>query len=93
MKVALLGAGHIGQTIAQLLHASGDFALTVFDRDQAALDRLAQKGIRTMCIDTSSAAELTSALDGHLAVVNALPYHLAISAAQAALRRAPERYC
>lgn len=86
MKVALLGAGHIGQTIAQLLHTSGDFELTVFDRDQAALGRLAQKGIRTLCIDTSSAVELTNALDGNAAVVNALPYHLAISAAQAALR-------
>ena len=25
MKIALLGAGHIGQTIARLLHATGDY--------------------------------------------------------------------
>ena len=29
MKITLLGAGHIGQTIARLLGASGDYEVTV----------------------------------------------------------------
>jgi len=31
----LLGAGKIGETIAHLLHHSGDYALTVADHDPA----------------------------------------------------------
>jgi saccharopine dehydrogenase-like NADP-dependent oxidoreductase len=37
MKLALLGAGHIGQTIARLLAASGDYQITVVDQSEAAL--------------------------------------------------------
>ena len=47
MKVALLGAGHIGQTIARLLHGSGDYRLTVIDRSADALARLALPGVAT----------------------------------------------
>nr|MCU0951646.1 saccharopine dehydrogenase NADP-binding domain-containing protein [Burkholderiaceae bacterium] len=35
-RIALLGAGHIGQTIAQLLTDSGDYEVTVVDRNEAA---------------------------------------------------------
>jgi 2',3'-cyclic-nucleotide 2'-phosphodiesterase (5'-nucleotidase family) len=40
MRITLLGAGHIGQTIARLLATSGDYEVTVFDRDPQALARL-----------------------------------------------------
>ena len=40
MKIALLGAGHIGHTIAHLLVSSGDYTLTVIDQSQASLDKL-----------------------------------------------------
>jgi saccharopine dehydrogenase-like NADP-dependent oxidoreductase len=39
MKIALLGAGHIGQTIARLLHATGDYQVTVLDKSAAYLAR------------------------------------------------------
>ncbi len=85
MKIALLGAGHIGQTIARLLHTSGDYAVTVLDQNPAALPMLAAEGLATAAMDSGNPAALRAALKGHDAVVNALPYHLAITAAQCAL--------
>ena len=41
MRITLLGAGHIGQTIARLLSSSGDYDVTVLDRDDVALSRIA----------------------------------------------------
>jgi saccharopine dehydrogenase-like NADP-dependent oxidoreductase len=85
MRIALLGAGHIGQTIARLLGDTGDYQVTVIDKNAQALKRIAGRGIVTACIDTEDRAALASELRGHDTVVNALPYHLAISAAHLAL--------
>jgi saccharopine dehydrogenase-like NADP-dependent oxidoreductase len=85
MRIALLGAGHIGQTIARLLGDTGDYQVTVIDRNAQALKRMAGRGIVTECIDTEDRTALASELRGHDTVVNALPYHLAISAAHLAL--------
>jgi saccharopine dehydrogenase-like NADP-dependent oxidoreductase len=84
MRIALLGAGHIGQTIARLLAGSGDYQVTVFDRSAAALAHAAGPGIATQVCDTEDATALRTALRGHGAVVNALPYHLAVATATAA---------
>ena len=84
MKIALLGAGHIGQTIAGLLAGSGDYQVTVFDRDAAALQRLDAPRLATAAVDTEDDAALRHALAGQDAVVNALPYHLAVRTATAA---------
>ena len=85
MRIALLGAGHIGQTIARLLGDTGDYQVTVIDKNAQALKRIAGRGIATKCIDTEDKQSLASELRGHDTVVNALPYHLAISAAHLAL--------
>ena len=85
MKVALLGAGHIGQTIARLLHASGDYAVTVLDKNPQALAVLSGEGIGTGAVDTENSVALANALRGQQIVVNALPYHLAINSARLAL--------
>jgi len=85
MRITLLGAGHIGQTIARLLHKCGDYAVTVVDRNAQALAQLATEGIGTRIVETSDPAALEAALAGNQAVVNALPYHLAIAAARAAV--------
>ena len=47
MKITLLGAGHIGQTIARLLGACGDYEVTVVDRSATALQLLANDPVRT----------------------------------------------
>ena len=87
MKIALLGAGHIGQTIAARLAGCGDYTVTVMDRDEAALARVASRlaGLHTRRLDGTDADALVPALRGHDAVVNALPYHLASATARAAV--------
>lgn len=85
MRIALLGAGHIGQTVARLLTDSGDYQVTVIDRDPAALARLQAEGLATRVAETSEADALLAVLRGQDAVLNALPYHLATRAAGAAL--------
>jgi saccharopine dehydrogenase-like NADP-dependent oxidoreductase len=84
MRITLLGAGHIGQTIARLLATSGDYDVTVFDRDDSALARLGTGPIQCRVGDTTDPAVLLQALRGQDAVINALPYHLATTAATAA---------
>ena len=85
MRITLLGAGHIGHTIAHLLGGSGDFDVTVIDRSAEALAKIATgPRVQTRVADTSAASALLSALCGQDAVVNALPYHLATLAATSA---------
>ncbi|MBK7315591.1 saccharopine dehydrogenase family protein [Candidatus Aalborgicola defluviihabitans] len=85
MRVVLMGAGHIGQTIATLLSNSGDYQVKVVDRSADALAKLAHLPIKTAQVDTTDAAALRAELKGFDAVINALPYHLAIMAATQAL--------
>jgi saccharopine dehydrogenase-like NADP-dependent oxidoreductase len=84
MKIALLGAGHIGHTISHLLVNSGDYQLTVIDQSQASLDKLKHLNVKAVVVDTDKSDSLTGVLKGHDAVINALPYHLAIKVATAA---------
>ena len=84
MRITLLGAGHIGQTIARLLGESGDYEVTVVDRSPEALARLAGLPVQTRVAETADAQALLATLRGQQAVVNALPYHLATTAATAA---------
>ena len=84
MRIVLLGAGHIGHTVTRLLADSGDYQVTVVDRDAAALARLAGPGVQTQVVDTAEPRALLDALRGHDAVLNALPYHLAVQAATCA---------
>jgi saccharopine dehydrogenase-like NADP-dependent oxidoreductase len=82
-KVALLGAGHIGQTVARLLHGSGDYQVTVFDQNPASLARLESEGIATHTVK-GAIDSIAPELRGRQILVNALPYHLAIVAARMA---------
>ena len=75
-RLALLGAGKIGDAIVNLLASSGDYALTVVDRDPARLARLAAAGVATSPIDCSDAAALARLLPGHDVVLSASPYYL-----------------
>ena len=90
-RVALLGAGHIGQTIARLLGDSGDYQVTVIDKNPAALARIDGRNVSTRVADTENGAALLAALRDapgggrHDMVVNALPYHLAVATATVAL--------
>jgi saccharopine dehydrogenase-like NADP-dependent oxidoreductase len=85
MKVALLGAGHIGQTIAHLLQTAGDYEVTLVDKNPAALAVVAGEGIATAQVDSEDRQALAAQVRGSDAIVNALPYHLAITAAEVAM--------
>lgn len=85
MRITLLGAGHIGHTISHLLGNSGDYDVTVVDRSEAALAKIpVGPRVATRVADTAAPAALLPVLRGQDAVVNALPYHLAVPVATAA---------
>lgn len=84
LKIALLGAGHIGETIARLLHNASHYDVTVFDKNKDALRVLSDEGMKTQQIDFVSPCKV-KAVEGIDAIVNALPYQLAIPAAHMAL--------
>ena len=81
MRVVLMGAGHIGQAIASRLSQSDDYQLKVVDRSVVALKALAHLNLQTALVDTGNTAELRACMDGCDAVINALPYHLALTVA------------
>ncbi len=83
-RLALLGAGKIGDAIINLLGASGDYALTVVDRDAERLARLNGARITASSIDLSDAAALGELLPGHDVVVSASPFYLTPAIATAA---------
>lgn len=84
MKVTLLGAGRIGATIARLLHDSGDYDVLLVDHDAESLAAAKTSGMATAMMDSGDAKSLHAVLESRDAVVNALPYHMAIPVAQAA---------
>ena len=83
--IVIIGGGKIGSTIAQLLHRSGDYRVTVIDRAEAQLDQLEGcAGVLTEVLDITDAAALETALRGRFAVLSAAPYHLTTRIAEAA---------
>lgn len=82
-KVILLGAGNIGQAIAHLLVSSGDYEVTVADRDARTLEAMPEPVARTI-VDATDGPALRRAMRGFDAVVNAGPHQLNLSIAQAA---------
>ncbi|CAN7351862.1 saccharopine dehydrogenase NADP-binding domain-containing protein [Trinickia sp. LjRoot230] len=84
MRVAIVGAGLIGHTIAHMLRETGDYEVVAFDRDPQALAKLAASGMVTQRVDSADANALKAALPGFDALINALPYYLAVNVAAAA---------
>jgi saccharopine dehydrogenase-like NADP-dependent oxidoreductase len=84
MKVAIVGAGLIGQTISHMLRETGDYEVVAFDRDPQALAKLAHADMPTARVDCADASAIRAAVQGFDALVNALPYYLAVNVAAAA---------
>lgn len=82
--VLLLGAGKIGSMIAHLLHATGEYTVTVADRDAAGLAQVARDEAALRELDVSDPSALRAALKGQEMVVSALPYYLNTGVAEAA---------
>jgi saccharopine dehydrogenase-like NADP-dependent oxidoreductase len=75
-KLILLGGGKIGSAITAMLGGTGDYHLTVADRDAESLKRLPTKNTTTMVLDVADPAALRAAMKGHEIVISAMPYHL-----------------
>jgi saccharopine dehydrogenase-like NADP-dependent oxidoreductase len=85
-KIVVVGAGKIGSTIAALLGASQDYAVTVVDASQAALASIkAGPGVQAKVLDVTDPVALRAALEGQFAVLSAAPFHLTTSIAEAAV--------
>ena len=84
MRTVLLGAGHIGQTIARLLSESGDYNVTLADRDTRALQAASALHVEKTLLDSTDPAALATLLERADIVINALPYHMAVTVATAA---------
>jgi saccharopine dehydrogenase-like NADP-dependent oxidoreductase len=88
-KLILLGAGKIGDAILNLLAHSGDFDITVADKDTKRLDYVRQAefpDVRTSQVDLSDAESVTDVLRGHEFVLSACPFFITPVIATAAKR-------
>jgi saccharopine dehydrogenase-like NADP-dependent oxidoreductase len=83
-KVLVLGAGKIGGAIVDMLAATGDYAVTVADRDPAFLALIDERRAQKLQLDLSDRAALAQAMDGQAAVLSALPFFLNPLVAQVA---------
>jgi saccharopine dehydrogenase-like NADP-dependent oxidoreductase len=90
-NILVIGAGKIGQVIAALLAASGDYTVTVADREASALHHLPEAmdaatagRVTPLLLDVHDGAALRRAMAGHFAVLSAAPYQQTVAIAQAA---------
>jgi len=83
-KLILLGGGKIGTAITALLSATGDYQITVADRDGESLARLSERNVRKVVLDVTDAAALKAAIKGHDIVASAMPFHVTPLVAAAA---------
>jgi saccharopine dehydrogenase-like NADP-dependent oxidoreductase len=81
-SLLVIGAGKIGQVVADLLAGSADYDVTLADRDSAALKPSPR--VKTLALDVADPAALRRALDGRWAVLSAAPFHLTLAIAEAA---------
>ncbi len=72
-RITVLGAGRVGATMALDLARDGEFDVTVADFSEAALARLAARGLKVTARDLSHSGEVTEAVQGADLVVGAVP--------------------
>lgn len=84
--ILVLGAGKIGASIVKLFYHSGQYQVTVADRDAQALQRLAQHvPVPTRLLDLTAPSDLAQALQGQRAVLSACSFDVNPLIAEAAL--------
>ena len=84
-RVAVIGAGQIGDLIATLLTVSGDYDVALFDSSESQLARIQDHPkLSKSLLDVADPVQLRDAIGQHHVVVNAAPYHLTERIAQAA---------
>jgi len=83
-RVMLVGGGKIGVAIAEFLSDTGDYRVTVVDRDAASLERMPEKNVSIARIDIADAASFAEAVQDHDIVLSATPFALTKIVAEAA---------
>ena len=84
MKVAIVGAGRVGLCLAELLAATGDYAVVAADCTEEALDAARRLGLATRHVDAARLEELSQFLAEADLAVAAVPDRLVAKVAQAA---------
>jgi saccharopine dehydrogenase-like NADP-dependent oxidoreductase len=82
--VCIVGAGKIGAMIAEFLHRSPNYTVTLADADLPNLTKVQKAGFNVLQVDASDAGALAKALAGFDAVVSAAPFFLTPTIAAAA---------
>ena len=75
-RLLVLGAGKIGGAIVDMLGATGDYELTVTDRDPAFLAMVDPAKARQVKVELADEAALAQTARGHEIIVSALPFFL-----------------
>lgn len=84
-EIVVIGAGKIGQTIADMLGSSGDYRVTVADRSEAQLASIRTSAtVSTRKVDIADKEALTALLEGRFAVLSAAPFDLTTRIAEVA---------
>jgi saccharopine dehydrogenase-like NADP-dependent oxidoreductase len=78
--IVVAGAGKIGVTIADMLAASGDYRVTLADRDvgrfAGQISSTQSGAIETKAVDVTDPRSLSALLEGSFAVLSAVPFNL-----------------
>ncbi len=82
-NVMLVGGGKIGIAITELLSSTGDYRVTVVDRDAASLERMPRHNVKTLTADIT-APDFARHVEGHDVVLSATPYNLTATVAESA---------
>ncbi|MGA7673927.1 MAG: saccharopine dehydrogenase C-terminal domain-containing protein [Rhizomicrobium sp.] len=85
-NVMLVGGGKIGVAIAQFLSETGDYRLTVVDRDAASLSRMPKTNVELRKVAIDNPRAFAAEIEGNDIVLSATPYHLTATIAEAAKR-------
>jgi saccharopine dehydrogenase-like NADP-dependent oxidoreductase len=85
-KVMLVGGGKIGVAIASFLSGTGDYHVTVVDRDAGSLERMPREHVDVRKVVIDDARRFADEVAGQDIVLSATPYSLTSTVAQAAKR-------
>ena len=82
-NVMLVGGGKIGVAITEFLSSTGDYKVTVVDRDAGNLERLPRKNVEVRKLDIT-APGLSREMEGQDVILSAMPFNLTAAVADAA---------
>ena len=83
-NVLLVGGGKIGIAITEFLTATGEYRLTVADRDPRSLERMPAKNVTLKEVSVTDSSAFARVVEGHDIVLAATPFDLTPSVAAAA---------